>query len=73
MSTQRFAVCIQNSGYPAFLEFRKVYEVLEDRDAREIGMLRVIDESGEDYLFPEEFFAPVQLPASAAALFTHAA
>ncbi|MGP1615899.1 MAG: hypothetical protein ACTS5Y_12705 [Pollutimonas bauzanensis] len=73
MNTQTFAVCIQNSGYEASLELRKIYEVVGDDAARPLGMLRVIDESGEDYLFPEEFFAPIQLPASAAALFSHAA
>lgn len=73
MNTQHFAVCIQNTGYAVSLELRKIYQVLEDADARKLGMLRVIDESGEDYLFPQEFFAPIQLPESAAALFTHAA
>jgi hypothetical protein len=73
MNTQRFAVCIQNPGYTVSLELRKIYEVLEDEHARQLGMLRVIDESGEDYLFPEEFFAAIQLPESAVALFTHAA
>ncbi len=73
MSGQNFAICIKNPGYAVSLELRKIYEVLEDEDARGLGMLRVIDESGEDYLFPQEFFAPIQLPESAAALFTRAA
>ena len=73
MNTTTFAVCIQNAGYEASLELRKIYEVLPDDAAAQHGLLRVIDESGEDYLFPQEFFAPIQLPESAAALFTHAA
>lgn len=73
MSTQHFAVCIRNTGYAASLELRKIYEVLKDDEALRLGMLRVIDESGEDYLFPQEFFAPIQLPESAVALFSHAA
>lgn len=73
MNTQQFAVCIKNPGYSASLELRKIYELLPDADARQLGMLRVIDESGEDYLFPEEFFALIELPDSAAALFSHAA
>jgi len=60
----RFAVCIKNSGYPASLEVRKLYEVLHDPDAEVDGMIRVIDESGEDYLFPEEMFVFAPLPAS---------
>lgn len=53
MSTQQFAVCIKNPGYSASLELRKVYELLPDADARRLAMLRVIDESGEDYCFPK--------------------
>jgi hypothetical protein len=46
------------------LELRKLYEVLPDEDAAIHGQVRIIDESGEDYLYPESFFAPVQLPVS---------
>lgn len=73
MSTTTFAVCIQNTGYDVSLELRKIYEVLKDDEASCHGLLRVIDESGEDYLFPQEFFAPIQLPESAVALFTSVA
>lgn len=52
----RFAVCIRNAGYPASLELRKLYEVRSDPEAEQHGMLRVIDESGEDYLFPAAMF-----------------
>lgn len=59
-----YAVCIRNDDYPASLELRKLYPVLEDSFAAEHGMVRVIDESGEDYLYPNEFFVLVDLPAA---------
>ena len=59
----RFAVCLQNDDYPASLEVRKLYRVVADRDAEAHGQLRVIDESGEDYLYPVGYFAAVELPA----------
>lgn len=64
MTHSRFAVCIRNEGYEVSLELRKLYETLDDTDAREYGQIRVIDESGEDYLYPEDYFAFVQLPAA---------
>ena len=60
----RFAVCIKNSGYPASLELRKLYQVVDDSEAAKDNMLRVIDESGEDYLFPSDMFVLVELPPS---------
>ena len=60
----RYAVCVRNDDYPASLELRKLYAVLEDSFAADHGMVRVIDESGEDYLYPTEFFLPIDLPAS---------
>jgi hypothetical protein len=59
---QQFAVCIRNDEYPASLEVRKLYQVLADSDAASRHFLRVIDESGEDYLYPEEYFIPIELP-----------
>jgi len=59
---ERFVVCINNEGYPASLELHKIYRVLPDSEAEEDGDLRVIDESGEDYLFPREWFVFVELP-----------
>lgn len=59
---KRFAVCLRNEGYEASLEKRKIYEVLADRDAEHHEQIRVIDESGEDYLYPETFFAEIELP-----------
>jgi hypothetical protein len=58
----RFVVCIKNRGYAASLELRKLYRTKPDDGAEKIGMVRVIDESGEDYLYPKEYFLPVHLP-----------
>jgi len=55
----------QNKGYAASLELRKLYQVVADATAAKLGQIRVIDESGEDYLYPEEYFVPVQLPQAA--------
>ena len=61
-ATRRLVLCLRNKGYEASLERRKIYQVLPDQDAARHGQLRVIDESGEDYLYPEKFFAPITLP-----------
>ena len=58
----QFAICMDNSEYPASLELHKTYRVLSDRDAQEDGDLRVIDESGEDYLFPADYFVLLDEP-----------
>ncbi|MDZ7770189.1 MAG: hypothetical protein U5K38_14470 [Woeseiaceae bacterium] len=55
---------IDNSDYPASLERRKIYESIVDGDAAKHGQLRVIDESGEDYLYPAECFVEANLPES---------
>ena len=66
MSThQRFAVCIQNEDYPASLELWKIYRTLPDEKASRHRLVRVIDESGEDYLYPESYFVPIKLPHAA--------
>lgn len=57
-------VCLDNSGYEAALERRKLYGVLPDSDAESKGLLRVIDESGEDYLYPARMFHKVELPVA---------
>ena len=59
---QQFAICIDNSEYPVSLELHKTYRVLADIDAQEDGDLRVIDESGEDYLFPADYFVLLDVP-----------
>ena len=61
-SRARFAVCIDNSGYPASLELHKIYRVLPDKEAEGEGDIRIVDESGEDYLFEADRFLPVDLP-----------
>jgi hypothetical protein len=63
-ATQGLAICIQNSDYEASLERRKLYCVIPDPEAVKHHQLRVIDESGEDYLYPEEYFILVKLPES---------
>ena len=63
-SQAQFVVCIKNKSYAASLELRKLYQVVADETAAELHQIRVIDESGEDYLYPAEYFVPVQLPPS---------
>ena len=58
----RFAVCVDNDGYPASLELHKIYRVLPDEGAESNGDLRIVDESGEDYLYPEKRFVLLELP-----------
>ncbi len=58
----RFAICITNTDYPAALEVRKIYQVLPDADAAQHQYLRIIDESGEDYLYPAAYFVLIDLP-----------
>jgi len=57
-----FAVCIRNSEHPASLELRKLYQVIPDPSAATLGQVRIIDESGEDYLYPAADFLFVDLP-----------
>ena len=59
---KHFAVCIRNEEYEASLELRKIYEVLEDREAAKHQMIRVVDEEGEDYLYPASWFLSIELP-----------
>jgi len=65
MAKQRrhLAVCVRNDGYEVSLELRKIYEVVPDTVAARHRQIRVIDESGEDYLFPVSWFAALELPA----------
>ncbi|MFZ0321351.1 MAG: hypothetical protein WAL56_19670 [Candidatus Sulfotelmatobacter sp.] len=64
-ATARFVLCVRNRDYPASLELRKVYRLLSDEQASRRRQVRVIDESGEDYLYPEEYFVPIKLPQAA--------
>jgi len=60
--TARFAICVDNSEYPVSLELHKLYRVIPDDDAKKDGDLRIIDESGEDYLYPADYFLLVDMP-----------
>ncbi len=60
---KKFLLCIDNEGYEASLELRKLYEKKSDKEAESHGQIRIIDESGEDYLYPASYFAPVRLLA----------
>jgi hypothetical protein len=63
MSVQhQFVICIENEGYPASLELWKVYRAMPDEKAAQHQLIRIIDESGEDYLYSEKSFAPIELP-----------
>jgi hypothetical protein len=61
-STKQFVVCVTNDGYPAALEKRKIYIALHDPAAETRGLLRVVDESGDDYLYPKTLFREIALP-----------
>ncbi|MDI6809875.1 MAG: hypothetical protein QME66_13035 [Candidatus Eisenbacteria bacterium] len=65
----QYVVCVRNEGYTASLELRKIYEVIPDPDAEVHGMLRLVDESGEDYLYPRDFFLPIELPMTVSKAF----
>ena len=69
----RYAICINHGGYPESLEVLKLYQVLPDPEAAQHHQLRVIDESGEDYLYPASFFESVSLPTKVAAKIAKAA
>jgi hypothetical protein len=62
MNHAKFVICVDNADYPASLERRKIYRVVADREALSLGQIRVIDESGEDYLYPLSCFVGVDLP-----------
>ena len=59
---KQFAICVHNGEYTGTLDLRKVYEVLEDESAAKRQYMRVIDESGEDYLYPRSWFVLVSVP-----------
>ena len=62
MTERHFVICAENRGYEASLERRKLYEMLVDPEAETHDQIRVIDESGEDYLYPKSFFIGLTLP-----------
>ena len=61
-TSRRYAVCIKNEGNEASLERNKLYVLLPDRQADADGLVRVIDEDGEDYLYPADWFVAVEVP-----------
>lgn len=68
--TFKYAVCINNADYEVSLEILKIYKVIPDDKAFQRGLLRIVDESGEDYLYPQEFFEPIDLPQTVERLFS---
>jgi hypothetical protein len=66
----QFAICVGNAGAPASLELRKIYRVVDDPAAAVQGLVRVVDESGEDYLYPDKFFVPIEVPKAAIKVFS---
>ena len=73
MSKVKFLICIDNSEFPASLEKRKIYELLHDPEAESLGQVRIIDESGEDYLYPSTLFIDAKLPKAVQAAVIEAA
>lgn len=63
-SSRHLVVCIRNDGYAVSLERRKIYVAIPDQSAARHGLVRVVDESGDDYLYPNEYFASIDLPVS---------
>jgi hypothetical protein len=62
-SKTEFVVCVCNDDYRASLELHKIYRVVSDEEATAEGDVRIIDESGEDYLYPASYFSPIKVPA----------
>lgn len=60
----RFVVCLDNAGYDASLDVRKLYRVIGDDKSEKLGLLRIVDESGEDYLYPKKLFAAIDVSPS---------
>jgi hypothetical protein len=68
-----FAVCIDNRGYPASLELHKIYRIIPDEAAAADGDIRVVDESGEDYLYSSDRFVEIELPQTVKRSVLHSA
>ncbi|MCC6532451.1 MAG: hypothetical protein IT531_07880 [Burkholderiales bacterium] len=62
---RQLVVCVKNEGYEVSLELRKIYVAIEDEEGKSHRMVRVIDESGDDYLYPQKYFLPISLPQPA--------
>lgn len=72
-AAKRLVICVDNAGYEVSLERRKIYVSIPDTKAEDLGQLRVIDESGEDYLYPKKAFVKVALPTPIRRAVLHAA
>ncbi|MBI3823153.1 MAG: hypothetical protein HY289_10805 [Planctomycetes bacterium] len=70
--TDKFLLCVKNDDYPASLEVRKIYRVIPDEAAAGRHFVRIVDESGDDYLYPESYFLAIELPKAAATVFGQA-
>jgi len=68
---RQYSLCIENRGYAAALEPRKIYQRIQDPAAQKLGLVRIVDESGEDYLYPEALFVPIEVPREAAGVFVN--
>jgi hypothetical protein len=68
--TEKYVICIDNKGYPLDLTVHKVYKVIPDPDGEEVHMIRIVDDSGEDYLHDADRFLPVELSAEVEQTFT---
>jgi hypothetical protein len=64
-ASRRLVICLDNSGYEVSLERRKIYVAIPDVEAARLGRVRVVDESGDDYLYPEDRFIEAELPRAA--------
>ena len=73
MKLSKFVICVDNSEYPVSLERRKIYEVVPDADAAKVDHIRVVDESGEDYLYPASCFIDANLSKETQAAVVRAA
>lgn len=71
MEKERYVLCLNNDNYSASLEVRKIYLCISDPEAESHDLIRVIDESGEDYLYPESIFVPIEIPRQATQAFAH--
>lgn len=69
---EHYVVCVDNADYPASLEQHKIYRVVPDVDAELDGDIRVVDESGEDYLYSQDRFSPIRVPAMVRESLAHA-
>ena len=73
IALSQYVICLRNDGHPASLEVRKLYALIPDVEASQHGLVRIVDESGEDYLYPADWFVQVDLPQPVKAAFAVAA